>query len=298
MTTTLTAREGDRYPSRVAIEPTISERLDPVVHPGYDGPLDPELVQAFDDDGFVVLPGLLPPSETAELNNEIDRHAAEQAWLDHPETVVEPGCSEPRSIYALHTRTGPLSALTQDRRLVDIARQLLGDKIYVHQSRAHLEPAFRGRELYWHSDFETWHTEDGMPRPRAVSCSVLLTDHQPGSSPLLTIVGSHKWYVPCVGRIPKSHREESLRCEETGTPDEASLIELTVRGSIAQCLGPAGTVVFFDSNLMHGSSSNITPYPRRSLFVVYNAVSNALEEPFAAPTRRPDHIASRIFDPI
>jgi cytochrome bd-type quinol oxidase subunit 2 len=79
-----------------------------------------------------------------------------------------------------------------------------------------------------------------------------------------------------VGETPEGHYEESLRRQEIATPDDASLTELAEQGRIAQCLGPAGTVVFFDSNIMHGSGSNITPYPRRNVFMVYNSVSNAL----------------------
>lgn len=30
---------------------------------------------------------------------------------------------------------------------------------------------------------------------------------------------------------------------------------------------------------MHGSSDNITPYPRSNLFIVYNSVQNALVRP-------------------
>ena len=53
-----------------------------------------------------------------------------------------------------------------------IAEQILGSQVYIHQSRVNLKPGFKGKEFYWHSDFETWHIEDGMPRMRALSCSI------------------------------------------------------------------------------------------------------------------------------
>ena len=52
-------------------------------------------------------------------------------------------------------------------------------------------------------------------------------------------------------------------------------------------------MIFFDSNIMHGSSSNITPFARSNAFFVYNHVDNALQEPFAADAPRPEHIAHR-----
>ena len=44
---------------------------------------------------------------------------------------------------------------------------------------------------------------------------------------------------------------------------------------------------------MHASSGNITPFPRSNLFVVFNAKSNAIGEPFAAEQARPDYLAHR-----
>ena len=92
--------------------------------------------------------------------------------------VIEPGSRELRSLFAVHRSSAVLKALCQHPKLVDIARQLLGSDVYIHQSRVNYKGGFRGKEFYWHSDFETWHVEDGMPRMRALSCSILLTDNR------------------------------------------------------------------------------------------------------------------------
>jgi ectoine hydroxylase len=296
--TQVSHRRDDRYPSRLDSMPKLLPRHDPVVHGEAAWPLDADVVQSYADEGFLVLQAYLAPREADALNAELDRLADDPGQRDRPETVIEPDNEELRSLFAIHTHRSPLGAITRDPRLANIARQLLGSDVYIHQSRANLKPPFRGREFYWHSDFETWHTEDGMPAPRAASCSILLDENWPVNGPLLTIAGSHRWYVSCVGETPPAHFEESLRRQEVGTPDDASLAELCARGRIEQCVGPVGTVVFFDSNMMHGSNSNITPYPRRNLFVVYNSVDNTLEAPFAAGRPRPEHIASRRFDPL
>src|SRR3546814_3200003 len=59
-----------------------------------------------------------------------------------------------------------LRRLAADERLAGVARFLLDDTVYIHQSRLNYKPGFQGKEFYWHSDFETWHVEDGMPRMR------------------------------------------------------------------------------------------------------------------------------------
>jgi hypothetical protein len=44
-------------------------------------------------------------------------------------------------------------------------------------------------------------------------------------------------------------------------------------------------VLFFDSNLLHASSGNRSPFPRRNLFVAFNAWSNRLQAPFFSEVR-------------
>ena len=49
----------------------------------------------------------------------------------------------------------------------------------------------------------------------------------------------------------------------------------------------------FHGNLVHGSAGNITPYPRKIVYLTLNAVSNHIRTP-----TRPDWIAHREFTPI
>jgi ectoine hydroxylase len=44
---------------------------------------------------------------------------------------------------------------------------------------------------------------------------------------------------------------------------------------------------------MHGSSSNISPYPRSNLFMVYNSVENRLGPASFGLKPRPEFIAAR-----
>ena len=199
-----------------------------------------------------------------------------------------------RSIFAIHRQSPLFARLARDARLLDIARFILGDEVYVHQSRLNYKPGFDGKEFYWHSDFETWHVEDGMPRMRALSASLLLSENSQVNGPLMLIPGSHRTYVTCVGETPSDHYKQSLRKQEYGVPDRESLEKLTrSAGHIAVPTGPVGTLILFDCNTMHGSNGNITPFPRSNAFFVYNAISNALVAPFGAPAPRPEFVAAR-----
>ena len=128
---------------------------------------------------------------------------------------------------------------------------------------------------------------------RTISCSILLTDNSPCNGPLLLVPGSHRHFISCVGETPDEHYRRSLRKQELGVPDDASLADMVSEGGITAATGQAGSVVLFDCNTLHGSNSNITPDPRSNLFYVYNHVDNLPVEPFGADTPRPAFVAER-----
>ncbi len=203
-----------------------------------------------------------------------------------------------RSIFEIHQNNPIFHSISSDRRIVNVIRQLLGSDVYITQSRINRKPGFEGKEFYWHSDFETWHAEDGMPRMRAISCSINLTENYEFNGPLMVIPGSHKFYVSCVGQTPDDHYKQSLKKQEIGTPDHETLEKMAKESGIVTTKGSAGSALFFDCNIMHGSSGNITPFPRSNLFFVYNSIKNELVNPFSAKKPRPNYIASRDPKPV
>lgn len=285
----------DLYPSRHAASAELLPRLDPVVHGDWnpDAPISEAQATQFDRDGYLVLKGVFSDAEVAHLQGAASKLLADPAALDAETIVAEPQSREIRSIFEIHRQSDAMARLASDARLADVARFLLGDEVYIHQSRLNYKPGFKGKEFYWHSDFETWHVEDGMPRMRALSMSVLLAENTPHNGPLMVIPGSHRTYLTCVGETPDDHYRQSLKRQEYGVPDEDSLAELAHDHGIVAPTGAPGTVILFDCNLMHGSNGNITPFPRANAFLVYNAVSNRLEKPFGVDKPRPWFLAHR-----
>lgn len=293
------ARPTDRYPTRTADRPALIERTDPTVWgTGRPGPFTAAELAAHERDGFVTVPGLLTPDEVGVLTAELERLTTDPALRDDERTVRERSGDRVRSVFEVHALSGAIAALVADERLAGRARQVLGSDVHVHQSRINGKPGFGGAGFAWHSDFETWHAEDGMPAPRALSVSIALTANSEVNGSLMIMPGSHRTFVACVGETPADHYRESLRAQEIGTPDPGSLTALADRHGIALLTGAAGSAVFFDSNCMHGSAENITPWPRSNLFVVFNSVENALVAPFAAPAPRPSHVAARTVRPV
>jgi ectoine hydroxylase len=293
---------NDRYPTRVSSEPAAIDRDDPVVaadatQPGA-GPLTSAQVDRFDRDGFLLVEDVFTRDETGRYLAELHRLSADEHLKREERVITEAGTDEVRSIFEIHRVSGLFGGMARDGRLADVTRQLLGGDVTLHQTRVNFKPGFRGKDFYWHSDFETWHSEDGMPAMRAISASIALTDNTEHNGPLMVMPGSHRRFVSCVGETPDDNYKESLQRQQAGTPDEDSLSRLAADCGITAPKGLTGSVVFFDSNLMHGSSSNITPFARSNAFFVYNHVDNALEVPFGGTDPRPPHVAHREVDPL
>lgn len=286
----------DAYPTRVSNSAAILARNEPVVYDALasqTGQLSKQQRADYEQDGFLLVPDLFDQEEVGFLFDVMQGMREEFTHAGRPEVIAEPGSGEVRSIFNVHRLNDVFANLVRDPRVLNVAREILGSEVYIHQSRINYKPGFNGKEFYWHSDFETWHSEDGMPAMRALSCSILLTDNSEANGPLMLIPGSHRHYVSCMGETPDENYKKSLKKQEVGVPDEILLRYLADMGGIRTCTGKAGSVIFFDCNTMHGSNSNISPFPRSNVFFVYNSIANQLEAPRGGLAPRPEFVAAR-----
>ncbi|MFE5867921.1 ectoine hydroxylase [Streptomyces roseifaciens] len=297
----------DLYPTRGTHEEAVPRR-DPVVWPGpasasgsgaaAPGPIDAAGLAGYERDGFLTVDEMLAPEEVQVLRAELDRLIADPAVRAGERAVVEPHAQDVRSVFEVHRISDVFARLVRDPRLVGRARQILGSDVYVHQSRVNVKPGFGASGFYWHSDFETWHAEDGLPRMRTVSVSIALTENLDTNGGLMIMPGSHRTFLGCAGVTPRDNYRRSLRMQEAGTPSDSALSALAERHGIRLFTGAAGSATWFDCNCMHGSGDNITPFPRSNVFIVFNSVENTAVEPFAAPSRRPEFVGARDFTPV
>jgi len=296
-----TTTHPDLYPSRGQLSAGLSERLDPVVYatPNSPGPLTPAQIRDYDNNGYLIIEDVFTGDQLQTLQDELERLRL-HGTQTHPQlTITELESGDMRSMFQVHQHSPVFRQLAANPKLADIARYLLDDQVYIHQSRVNYKPGFRGKEFYWHSDFETWHVEDGLPRMRTLSMSIPLTRNTENNGPLMLIPGSHRQYVVCEGETPDNNYARSLQKQEIGVPGDAQLSQLAEQSSItAACCNP-GSVIIFDCNVMHGSNGNITPDPRSNVFFVYNAMSNQPVAPFCDQPPRPEHLGSRLhIEPV
>lgn len=289
----------DYYPTRLAQPGFMMERRDPVVYGEQrrESPLSNAQWLHYRDRGYLVLDDVFSADEVARLLVASDRLRTDPTLDVESGVICEPGSQAVRSVFQPDLRSELLAGLVRDPRLLAVARHLLGSEVYLYQSRLNYKPGFRGQPFYWHSDFETWHAEDGMPRMRALSMSITLTENRPENGPLMVMPGSHRQFVACQGETPEQNHRKSLKDQRVGVPSDACLSQLVAEHGIESLCAKPGSVIVFDCNTMHGSNSNITPAARSNLFLVYNAVDNAVVEPFCGRPPRPGYLCARTARP-
>ena len=292
----------DPYPTRGAKE-RLLPRQAPVVWsdgaPRGRHALSPEQLTFYDDNGYLVVPDLFTRHEIEELLDEQHRLVRDPRMQDRPELIMEPDSDVARSVFNPHRFSDRFHDLSRDARILDKVQQLLGSETYIHHARVNIKRPLNGKSFPWHSDFETWHAEDGMPLPRAVSAWIMLSENNRFNGPLFAMPGSHRVFVGCAGSTPDENYRQSLRHQQAGTPSGLVMRQLAERFGLDSVEGTVGSLVLHECNLMHGSPDNLSPWPRTNLFFVYNSVTNPpAERPFAATRFRPEFLACRGAVPL
>lgn len=294
----------DTYPTRSKAgetEPFV--RRDPVVHSPnqkrWDGPLGEDMLSSYERDGFLWFDGFFSKERVQPFFDELTSMAADTELMHSDGIITDPDTGDLRSVFAMHAISEYFDELTRDPRILGMVRQLLGGDVYIHQSRINDKYGFKGSGFEWHSDFETWHSEDGMPRMRALSASILLTENNEFNGPLMLIPGSHQYFVPSPGETPEGNWKDSLKAQRLGVPDRKTLQKLATKGGIRAPKGEPGSLLLFDCNTLHASNANMSPWPRSNLFFVYNSIDNTPMDPYCGNQPRPDFLAERTnFDPL
>lgn len=291
---------SDPYASRVGGEGRIVDRVDPVVYgkanPSGEFALSREQVRFYEENGYLVLESHMPDVVDALLE---ETEMLGKKLAGRPELIAEPDSQVTRTIFSPHEFGEVAGRVAGDPRLLDPVRQLLDSDVYIHHSRTNIKPALDGRSFPWHSDFETWHVEDGIPRPRVLTAWIFLTENTCFNGPLFAIAGSHKWYYSSPGWTPEENHLRSLKRQEYGTPSADVLRRMMESGKdLVSLVGKAGTVVFHEANIMHSSPDNVSPWPRTNIFYVYNSVENKPTEPYGGTPPRPRFLRNTNFKPV
>lgn len=240
-------------------------------------------LQSFHDDGFLILPQLFSIEEVELIRAQLPALFAERC----PQNFREKDSDVVRTAMGLHLRNEVFSRLVRHPRLLEPALQILKEDVYIQQVKVNAKEAFSGEVWQWHYDFATHHGEDGVPKPLALNLHIFLDEVNEFNGPLVFIRGSHKH-----GPAPTS-LDTVTTSYPLWTVDNETVKALVADGGLVAAKGPPGTALIFGDCLLHGSSINMSPWPRRIYSLIVNPISNALTR-----DKRPDHQHHRDLAPV
>lgn len=261
--------------------------------------LTTDQIRTYEDEGYLLLPECFSTGEIGLLKAQL---AAEFA-ADSERRVLEKGGNVVRSVYGSHAVNEVFGRLVRVPRLLEPARQLLGGDVYVHQFKINAKAAFGGDVWEWHQDYIFWLREDAIAEPRLVNVVVFFDEVTEFNGPMFMVNGTHKEGVlssRTLESAPEGYGDSpawisNLTADLKYSIGKEIVAEMAGRYRLSSAKGPAGSVLFFHPNLLHGSTPNMSPFDRQIAIVTYNSVENL---PGPVEKRRPWFLVSEDCAPL
>lgn len=241
--------------------------------------MDDNFLLQFSEDGYVFIERLFFADQVAAVADEVPRLSK----VDDRSVVFEADSSVVRGLHGGHLVSEACASLARDPKIAGLAKQILGSDVYIYQFKINVKSAFDGSVWPWHQDFIYWNKEDGMPRPSAVTVAVYLDDVTEFNGPLYLLAGSHKHGMLDFGATQEKSEQadgaendwlQNVSASLKYQVPKETVSEIARTSKLVSTTGPAGSCLVFDSNIVHASSPNISPFNRRIAFITYNSVTN------------------------
>jgi len=150
-------------------------------------------------------------------------------------------------------------ALLGETPLMAMLEDLIGPDLRLHHSKINCKLPGSETAVGWHQDFTfDPHTNDDM-----VACLVFLDEVTPENGPLMTVPGSHRGPI------------HSLWQDNRFTGAVAAPVAAAAEAQAVEHVGPAGSVCFMHSRVLHASKANRSRRSR-NLYIAQIAAADAL----------------------
>ncbi|MDA7718307.1 phytanoyl-CoA dioxygenase family protein [Pseudomonadales bacterium] len=236
-------------------------------------------IQAYQSQGFILRRSVFSRVEIEQFNAAIDRlaaaviaqsHEGQEYRLDGRRFVdldsqtlqFEPAPFEQdlRVLEPAHPLSSAVLTLLKDTRLVQPMQVLTGsDHVSLWTDKINFKRP-GGSEFGWHQDAPYW-MHDAAHLTQLPNVMVTLDDVVPGSGGFRVVQGSHQAGIHAA-------RNDGTQLEGFYTHDDAVDISQVVEFN-----EPAGSAIFFDPFLIHGSARNESGKRRRALIATYQAAN-------------------------
>lgn len=207
----------------------------------------PELMNQFNEQGYLILPGVLSQEKVDRLNAAIDEVVANE-----PDTLAH-------NIYNSVERHPEIASLIDQPAILPLIVNLLGHNIQLHISHLTIRKPNPNEAKTASHSFIDWHQDGPHPQFPVIAgltatyyikaCYILSDMSKPDRGNTKVIPGSHKQ--------PYNPNNTDVRQQLDGE---------------VQVCGKPGDVFIFAQNLWHAGSPNLSEFTRRQLFLGYSPI--------------------------
>ncbi|QXW24834.1 phytanoyl-CoA dioxygenase family protein [Acinetobacter johnsonii] len=251
--------------------------------------LKAEQIEQFHRDGYLVVENVLDAEELQGLRSQLETWVDEsRAYTEaYGETMdgrsrfdVDPAdhsedhpalrrVSSPTEISEAYFKTAMQS------KMAEMAGQLIGGSgTRFHHSKVNAKLPHTATTVKWHQDFPfTPHTNDDM-----ITSLLMVGEVTQDNGPLQVIPGSHK------GELYNHWQDGRF----TGKVEDS--VEAQECQKYLSCIGPAGSVCFMHTRLLHASGANNTELPRYLFITVYAAEDAVALSDNPLPSQHQGHL--------
>jgi len=217
--------------------------------------LTPEQVAFYQENGYILVRGLLSPAEAAEYRREghelIERlqkiRDVDATWGAARQLGPEAAQTKLLHCHDVQFQSAAFSRLIVDDRMTAVAASIIGPNVQLHHTKLFIKPAERGSPFPLHQDCPFF------PHDRhSMIAAIIHFDDAPLEK-------------GCVRVVPGSHRLGLLPHEREGgwhLPLDRYPLESSV-----PCPARAGDALFFSYLTIHGSGLNLTHEARTTVLV-------------------------------
>jgi ectoine hydroxylase-related dioxygenase (phytanoyl-CoA dioxygenase family) len=196
----------------------------------------------------VIVPEVLPASELAAIDAEVDRLLARPdvggKLQNHPGWLLQLG---------LHSDL--MRRFVQDERVLDLVGDIVQPGIAIYSAKLATKLPHNPEVCHWHQD-DAYYVKQSDSQTR-MSVWIPLQDAHQRNGCLWVLPGSHHWGLQPHMRYDYGQCRTAMRYEDV---DLSLAIPVEV---------PAGTAVLFSALLWHYSKGNETDHVRRAFIVSY-----------------------------
>lgn len=200
----------------------------------------------YDEQGYVLIEGLLGPDEAMALRAEMHHLSERIGRSDGTWDSVRDQGTTISHCHDVQFRSAMVTRFLTDPRLTGIVSDIIGPNVQLHHTKMFIKPPENGSPFPMHQDFHYFPHRD-----HSMIAVILHLDDAPEEK-------------GCLRVYPGTHRLGPLECE--GSDHHLSPERFPIEGALP-IPAKAGDAIFFNYLTVHGSGLNRSDEPRTTLLI-------------------------------